>query len=580
MSRMNPSLDFRNTNSLWASVFVEALVRCGVKHAVISPGSRSTPLTVAMATHDGIEAVPVLDERSAGFFALGIARRTRMPVVLICTSGTAAANYYPAVIEASESGAPLLVVTADRPPELRDCASGQTIDQQKLYGQYPKFYHELAVPGTEIELLRYLRQTVVHACERTMSPGFGPVHLNAPFRDPLPPVPDGSVEHLKGVLDDGFFDHLERVAPPIRGIVAWQRPTTTRGLIIAGQVPTSEAKAHVEAVRNLAEGLAWPVLVDVLSPVRHHGTFEVPIVAEYDAILRNDRVARELLPRTVICLGGLPTSKELRRWLEGSGAEVLMVSESPENLDSLHGRTRHVPLPVEALMPEGKPVADEGYLRAWSAASKSAREIFDRSMAVETAMFEGKVSRLLADNLPTGTAVFVANSMPVRYAEYFWPVTNRAYSLFYNRGANGIDGTLSTAMGIAHGGDPAVLLTGDLALLHDANGFLNAKRVRGSLTIIVINNGGGGIFEHLPVAKFDPPFEEFFATPQSVDFAKLCDAHGIEHNLITDWKSFETAVTVLPESGVRVLEVVTDRKADVGCCRDLLRAAARATKTA
>ena len=222
---MSPTiLDFRNTNALWGSVMAETLVRLGVRQAVISPGSRSTPLTVAFARHAEMEAIPVLDERSAAFLALGLARQQRRPVVLLCTSGTAGANYFPAVIEAHESGVPLLVITADRPPEMRDSASGQTIDQQKLYGGHVNFYHECAVPEASFAMLRYLRQSVAHACERTLLPAAGPVHLNAPFRDPLPPIANGSAESLRTQLGADFFAHLNTPVPHANQSTIWQRP--------------------------------------------------------------------------------------------------------------------------------------------------------------------------------------------------------------------------------------------------------------------------------------------------------------------------------------------------------------------
>ncbi|HYD84257.1 MAG TPA: 2-succinyl-5-enolpyruvyl-6-hydroxy-3-cyclohexene-1-carboxylic-acid synthase, partial [Opitutus sp.] len=248
-------LDFRNVNALWGSVLVETLFRRGVRTAVISPGSRSTPLTMAFAAHAEVEAVPVLDERSAAFFALGIAKRTKRPVVLLCTSGTAGANYFPAVIEAKESGVPLLVITADRPPELRDCASGQTIDQQKLFGGYVNFYHELAVPTATLAMLGYLRQTIAHAVERTLSPVAGPVHLNAPFRDPLPPVEDGSTREAEGKIDETFFSHLDAVMPVVSHATIWQRPTTTRGLIVAGPAAPENVIHYMTKLRELREKL-------------------------------------------------------------------------------------------------------------------------------------------------------------------------------------------------------------------------------------------------------------------------------------------------------------------------------------
>ncbi len=564
-------LDFRNTNTLWGSVLVETLVRCGVRTAVVSPGSRSTPLTMALAANERIEAVPVLDERSAAFFALGIAKRTRRPAVLVCTSGTAGANYFPAVIEARESGVPLVVITADRPPEMRDCASGQTIDQQKLFGGYVSFYHELAVPAATMAMLGYLRQTVAHAVERTWRPAGGPVHLNAPFRDPLPPIEDGSARELEGKIDEGFFAHLDGVRPEMSQATIWQRPTTARGLIVAGPVV-----AESGLLRTLATKLGWPVLADALSPLRTTAGAE-EVVTCYDAILRNEAVARDLTPRTVLCLGGWPTSKVLRAWLERSGAEILLVANGAENRDALHGRTRQIVAPVESIDVAGEAVADRSYLDAWRKAEAKARGALDAAMESERGMFEGKASWLLARHLPEGTPVFVASSMPVRDVEYFWPANGRGQRLYFSRGANGIDGTLSTALGVAHGAEkPAVLLTGDLALLHDTNGFLLRPKLKGALTIVLINNRGGGIFEHLPVAQFQPPFEEFFATPQEVDFAKLCAAHSVEHVLVNGWEEFGRLVSVLPETGIRVLEVRTDRKRDAAIRKSWLNAAGKA----
>ncbi len=578
---MPPDLDHRNTNSLWCSVLVETLVRCGVRHAVTSPGSRSTPLTIAFARHAGVEAIPVLDERSAGFFALGLAKRARAPVALVCTSGTAVANHLPAVIEAAESATPLLLLTADRPPEMRACASGQTIDQQKIFGGFVRFFHEAAVPEPRLELLRYLRQTVAHACRQTLRPVAGPAHLNLPFRDPLPPLRDATVEGLSEQLDESFFAHLEPEADGA-GIRAWQRPTAARGLIVAGPANPRDRAAFASAARQFAEHLGWPVLADALSPLRHDGEWSVPVVAHYDAILREATVADALVPQTVIALGDWPTSKALRAWLSSSRAEVIMFSESGMNRDALHGRTRHFPFPVEQLAAEGTPPAvDSAYVSAWRAAEGAAAAALASAIRNLDTRFEGKAACLLARHLPEETPVFVASSMPARDVEYFWPRTAKRFPFYFNRGANGIDGTLSTALGVAHAsGRPAVLLTGDLAFLHDSNGLLLAGKFRGSLTVVLINNNGGGIFEHLPIAQFDPPFEEFFATPQEVDFAALCRAHGVRHEIVASWDAFAAAARRAPEPGIHVLETRTDRKADAAMRKRLLADAGRAAGAA
>lgn len=575
-----PTLDFRNVNALWGSVLVETLARLGVRTAVISPGSRSTPLTFAFAQHPQIDAVPVLDERSAAFFALGLARRQRRAVVLLCTSGTAGANYFPAVIEAQESGVPLLVITADRPPEMRDCGSGQTIDQQKLFGGHVNFYHELAVPMATLPMMVYLRQTVAHAFERTRSPATGPVHLNAPFRDPLPPTQDESASSLTGAINETFFSHLNQPFPQSSQSTIWQRPTTARGLIVAGPVTIEDSSAYVRKAIELSTNLGWPILADGLSPLRSHTQAVESIITTYDAILRDPTLARDLVPRTVLCLGAWPTSRVLRGWLETFGGEVLLVSPVAANRDALHGRTRQIVAPVESLAVAGDGVGDPTYVRQWARAERAGRAALDSEMERESGMFEPKAVWLLARNLPQGSAIFVASSMPVRDLEYFWPANGRCQTIYFNRGANGIDGTLSTALGIAHAGTATVLLTGDLALLHDANGFMLKPKFRGSLTIVLINNRGGGIFEHLPIAEFAPTFEEYFATPQEVDFEKLCGAHAIEHVLIRDWAHFSEVVSILPAAGIRVLEVRTDRKHDAARRKQMFLTVAAAARSA
>jgi 2-succinyl-5-enolpyruvyl-6-hydroxy-3-cyclohexene-1-carboxylate synthase len=560
-----PALDSRNVNALWGSVLAEVLVRMGVERAVVCPGSRSTPLAFAFARHPGIAAVSVLDERSAGFLALGMAKQDMRPVVLVCTSGTAGANFYPAVIEAHESGVPLIVITADRPPEMRDCASGQTIDQHRLYGKFTRLYHELAIPKADLPLLRYLRQTIARGVEQALGPLAGPVHFNAPFRDPLAPVDDGgSTEAFSASVDwEEFFGHLAPPAPVSVTSVIPPFSHSVHGVIVAGPVLTADPSGYSAAVGEIARRLGWPVLGDGLSPVRNHAALVPHLVTCYDAILRSPPAAESLKPEFILCLGEWPTSKVLRNWIEVSGAPILFATERPDNRDALHGRTRRV---VSAL-PElamGLPVADapNSYERLWSGYEGRMRSALDARLASEEALIEPKAAWLLARHLPEKTSVCVANSMPVRDIEFVWPANDRGIRIFFNRGANGIDGTLSTAVGVAHGGSPSVLLTGDLALLHDSNGFLMAPKFKGSLTIVLINNHGGGIFEHLPVAQFGQIFEEFFATPQEVDFARLCSAHGVEHVHVEDWSHFEALVSKLPASGIRVLELGTDRKRD------------------
>ncbi|MEG4025181.1 2-succinyl-5-enolpyruvyl-6-hydroxy-3-cyclohexene-1-carboxylic-acid synthase [Microcoleus sp. S13C4] len=625
-------IDFRNTNTVWASVLAETLQRLGLTTAVICPGSRSAPLTIAFALNNQIETIPILDERSASFFALGMAQKSGLPAALICTSGTAAANFYPAIIEARESRIPLLIFTADRPPELRDCHAGQAIDQVKIYGNYPNWQAELAIPSASRGMLDYLRQTIVYAWERSQFPTPGPVHLNIPFRDPLIPVPDIAVEALETEFNpEDFFAGLEPIfagksstppSPPLlRGgeestMQQWQK--CSRGIIIAGVAQPQFPEKYCSAIGQISKSLNWPVLAEGLSPVRNYAQLNPHLISTYDLILRNRELADKLTPEIAIQIGDLPTSKELRNWLDKTQPKRYIIDPSHHNFDPLHGKTIHLRTSVENLatiltqfppllkeespqvpplikgglggdrvttttnIPPQVPPLNKGglggvltsasnkYLQLWHNTEIQVRQTIDQKISAINNIIEPKVSWLLSQILPPGTPIFIANSMPVRDVEFFWKPNNLEIKPFFNRGANGIDGTLSTALGVAHRNQSSIILTGDLTLLHDTNGFLIKNKFFGHLTIILINNNGGGIFEMLPVAKFDPPFEEFFATPQHINFAQLCATYGVEHEVIEDWEQFKQKLSLLPNSGIRVLELQTDRRADAKWRQDNL----------
>ncbi|MDX2272537.1 MAG: 2-succinyl-5-enolpyruvyl-6-hydroxy-3-cyclohexene-1-carboxylic-acid synthase [Cyanobacteriota bacterium] len=561
-------MDFRNTNSLWASVLIETLYRLGCQTAVICPGSRSTPLAVAAATHPHLEAIPVLDERSAAFFALGLAQACAIPTLLICTSGTAAANFYPAVIESHLSRIPLLVLTADRPPELRDCQSGQTIDQLKLYGHYPNWQAELALPSTDSRLLAYLRQTLIHAWNRCLYPQPGSVHLNVPLRDPLAPIADPQVQQLaeRFSIADFFAGIQPGVACQGGADLPWSVwQNCPRGVIVAGPAQPADPEAYCRAVGRLSQYLGWPVLAEGLSPLRNYADLNPFLISMYDAILQNPGFAATWQPDQVIRLGSLPTSKSLRQWLASTPARQWLIDPSPQNGDPLHTHLTHLILAMTSM---GDPPSlhaahnPSSYLQAWCQAEKKLRQVVDTWMEQTDQPFEGKIAWLLSRHLPAHTPLFIANSMPVRDVESFWQPNHRYLIPSFNRGANGIDGTLSTAIGVAHNQQPSLLLTGDLALLHDTNGFLLRSVLQGHLTILVINNRGGGIFETLPIAHFDPPFERFFAMPQDVDFQKLAYTYGIPHQKVQSWDHLLQLLDPLSQGKMRILEIETDRKAD------------------
>jgi 2-succinyl-5-enolpyruvyl-6-hydroxy-3-cyclohexene-1-carboxylate synthase len=572
-------VDFTNVNLVWTSILAETLFRLGLQTAISCPGSRSAPLTVSFAKHPQIETIPVLDERSAAFFALGLARQQHRPVALICTSGTAGANFYPAVIEAYESRVPLLILTADRPPELRQCNAGQAIDQQKLYGTFPNWHIELALPSLDSARLAYLRQTLIHAWERTLYPVAGVVHLNLPFREPLAPIrePQAQAQALTFNPAD-FFSTLPvldqtsrtpRPTPPFLDAVAsFPLPLPSQGIIIAGAAQPENPEAYCRAIAQLSQMLNYPVLAEGLSPLRNYADLNSNVISTYDLILRNPDFASKLVPETILRIGDMPASKQLRTWLEATQPRQWIIAPDGRNLDPLHGKTTHLRLTLDQFVAQvksqlGNPKTEiPVYLDLWRAANTQVRQTIEQTFSEMDELFEGKTAWLLSQILPPKTPLFISSSMPVRDVEFFWAQGNSRIQPFFNRGANGIDGTLSTAIGVAHRQPASVLLTGDLALLHDTNGFLLTQYFVGHLTIVLINNSGGGIFEMLPISQFEQTFETFFATPQIANFAKLCAAYAVEYEQIVTWDHLIQRLNPLPQKGVRVLELRCDRKAD------------------
>ncbi len=567
-------LDFSNVNSLWASVLVETLVRLGLETAVICPGSRSTPLTVAFARHPLIQSLPILDERSAAFFALGRAKRLDQPVVLVCTSGTAAANFFPAIIEAKESQVPLLVLTGDRPWELRHCHSGQTIDQVKLYGSYPQWQSELALP--RVDLLYYLRQTLVYAWEQTQFPRAGVVHLNCPFADPLAPVPDGIISSLEASFPfSNFFRHLGP-SPRVSASLLDPLPNLpSGGLIIAGLYQGGDPQGYCQAIATLARGLKYPVLSDALSPLRNFIDLGLEPITGYDFILRSPTVGEELTPSCILQIGDLPTSKQLRTWLFDLGTPRYILDSSGENFDPVHGSTLPLRCSLESLIAELEPEFStermDDYGDRWRCYEAKTQAIVAETLENQEILTESNSIPLLCHCLPAATLLMIANSMPVRYLEYFWPCNQKRHLPYFNRGANGIDGTLSTALGIAHTDQPTVLITGDLSLLHDTNGFLISNIFQGGLTIILFNNHGGGIFEHLAIAEFADVFEDYFATPQSVHFVQLCATYGVDYQLMITKSDLIQSLALEPPQGIRLLEINGDRRGEAQWLQGLMQ---------
>lgn len=560
---MARSPKFANTNALWSAVGVRTLANLGLRHVVISPGSRSTPLAFAFAENPEIGTTVALDERSAGFIALGLAKATREPVALLCTSGTAGANYLPAVIEARLSATPLLVLTADRPPELRDCHSGQTITQNGLFGGYPVWATEAAVPSTDLNLFRYWRQVLVDAWQRAQGPLAGPVHLNLPFRDPLPPSEPEKGYKAPAELDLEAFTALPACAQVdsllTPASVADLLPKTERGVIVVGPHAPADRQEFADALGELSHLTGWPILADGAGTLRGDLAGSGRLVSAYDLILRDPKLAQALRPEAAIFVGPLPTSKVLRAWLKDSDVVALQINRAGENVDPTHGRWTRLD---GMLTPSGEraKATDNARLSAWSKAQKAARAKLERIARVDW-NFEGRIVTLLEEALGPDDRLFIGSSMPIRDLEWFYHPPGPGPEVLCNRGANGIDGTVSTALGASIDGRRTVLLCGDLTFLHDSNALLSAYGHTGDLTVVVVNNQGGGIFNHLAVAKETKRFEQLWGTPQAADLGKLCAAHGVRHDHAETWTALARQLERRGK-GVRVIEFRTDREAD------------------
>lgn len=578
-------------NAAYAAAFVDELARSELRHACVSPGSRSTPLAVALARHPRIRVWTHVDERSAAFFALGMAKAARMPVALLCTSGTAAANYYPAVIEARYARVPLVVLTADRPPELRENGAPQAIDQLGLYGRHAKEFHDMAAPDDSPDLLRYARLMGCRAMARAASRPAGPVHLNFPFREPLLPA---SAEMADLRPDEGGRPGgtpWTRVTPgvlhPEPGTVArlaGELRETQRGLIVCG--PQDEP-GLAEAATALASRLGWPVLADGLSGVRF-GPHDRSIVLDaYDAVLRDAEWAETHAPDAVLRLGAMPTSKPLVQFLQrhpecrqvvvdGGGGWRDATGLAAEMVDADAAPFCRA---LVGTLPER--AGRTGWTEAWLEADARARGAIRARLAETGELFEGRLFAELGALLPDGATLVVSNSMPVRDLETFFGSTGKRVRVLGNRGANGIDGVVSTALGAAAVAEgPLVLAIGDLAFYHDMNGLLAAKRYGIAATILLINNGGGGIFSFLPQAEHPEHFEELFGTPAGLDFRHAAVLYGARHIPVDGWAAFREGLAAgLTGAGLTVVEARTpDRERNVRLHRGVWAAVSAALR--
>lgn len=571
--------EFRNTNARWCAALVGALRDCGVRTAIVSPGSRCTPLVAALAGTPRIETIPVLDERSAAFFALGLAKSTRAPVALVCTSGTAVANYLPALVEAKMSRTPLLVFSADRPPEMQNCHAGQTIPQIGIFSNFA-VWERNCVPENAPESFADAEKTARQAVENALRE-CAPVHVNLQFREPLAPCIFEPNTKKKPVSQSNLENFPNPKNVPANRQKANFQPISELGalgdfagkkiLIVAGTVPSGHDDAF--NLNLFAKRFGVPVLADATHPLRRFASATRHVVERYDAILKGAKKSaffKNLEPEIVIQIGTLPESKFLREWLKTLDVPAFLFNYCGDNTDALcrekavNTRARFSDFFPEAFFDAKMPDARSDFLDAWQAADVPFRQKADAFFCAQKKSAitpsEPEIARFICENLPEPeTAVFVANGMPIRDMNAFCRHGSRFW-LFHNRGANGIDGTLSTALGVAHGCmEQTILYTGDLSFLHDTNGLLIAPQFRGNLTVVLQNNGGGNIFRHLPVAKENPFFEKFWLTPQRVDFERLLAAYACDFVRAGTLAELGAALDKFrAKPGIHVIEIQTD----------------------
>ena len=559
-----------NRNTLWGRTLVDELAAAGLDSVCLSPGSRSTPLTVAFAEHPDIDVYSHLDERSSAFFALGRARRTGDVTAVVCTSGTAAANFHPAVLEASESRVPLLLLTADRPPELQDSGANQTTGQEHLYGDAVRSYRTLPEPEADARKLRSLRVTAARAVRDASEVPRGPVHLNVPFRKPLEPT------EVPGDVPESFADDAPlavhgREGPFVETSTGTRRldeadaerlssdvDDAERGLLVCG--PADGPAPSTESLVAFAEATGFPVLADPLSGHRFGGhVADATVCGGYDSYLDGaDWPAPEVVVRT----GFSPTSKVLRKYLADSGARQFVVDPAGDWPEAEFAATDHlVADPSAVLSALARAVsspADAAYRERFAAAEARYWDIVGD--AADTEDFEGALLHEVAARCPDPATLFVSNSMPVRDLDRFGRPREATISVYGNRVVSGIDGITSTALGAGSAtDDPLVLVTGDIAYYHDMNGLLALGRCDVDATIVLVNNDGGGIFHILPIEEFDPPFTEQFRTPHGLDFAATGDLYDLSFERVDGRDAFADAFeSSVGTEGTTVIEVRTD----------------------
>ena len=565
---MTMTIDTNNINSLWGSLLVEECIRHGIDYFCVSPGSRSTPLTVAVARNPRAKHIVCYDERGAAFHALGYARATGKPAVLICTSGTAAANYYPAVIEADVDHVPMIILSSDRPPELRQTMANQTIEQQHLFGRTTRYFFDLPVPTTAIPPQMPLT-TIAHAIYRSQHPA-GPVHLNCQFREPLAPTPQplpaGYVEQLNDYQSNqlpvtSYQSVEQRATDTTMEQLLHLINTTEQGIIAVGQLKSAEER---DIVLRFVDKLGWPTFADITSGLRLGCRSEFILPFFDQALLSTDKIS---YPQAVIHIGGQLVSKRFLQFCTRIRPKTyLLLKSTPERHDPFHGVTHRIQAEIYPLLStvihSSKPVIHSAWCNQWQIANSTIAKVIEEREVTHDRLTEIDIARMISREILPDHALFMGNSMPIRDMDMYAVSDGAAVPVAANRGASGIDGNLATAAGYAVGHQkPTTLVIGDLTLLHDLNSLSLLRHIKQPLTIVAINNSGGGIFHMLPIREFEDVFEENFGTPHTFEFEQAAKMFGVDYFRPKTLTQFtQTYRTALQSNSHTLIELQTDRQ--------------------
>ena len=563
-----------NRNTLWTESFVNELISVGIKNVCISPGSRNTPLTLAFANNKKIKSYVIVDERSCAFFALGLAKSSGKPVALVCTSGTATAEFYPAIIEAYQQRIPLVVCTADRPPELIDCGANQTINQNNMYRNHIRWYIDVGLPEPTQRRIKHIKATARRAYQESFIRSRGPVHLNFPFRKPFEPENHtdeinkelhtfalSSIESKENIYGDERSIPNEKWFKEIaRNLLKYKK-----GLIIAG--PENYDHTFPVKVTKLAEILNYPIFADGSSNIRFGDHNKSVIISNFDSFLRSASFTRKYKPDFILHFGRTITSKALDIYLEKCKAPRYMVNDFGDWFDPSNKSIAAFDCKPylfcekmsEFLIKNNFSRKQNDWLAELIEADKIAETIKVKNINAAKSLNEPRIISEILKLLPENSQLMISNSMPVRDFDSFASAGNKQITIYNNRGASGIDGITSTALGIKSGSKKlTILLTGDLAFYYDLNGLLSAKKYSIPLVIILVNNNGGGIFEVLPISKYSKIFKEFFITPHDLDFSYFVKAYGGNYRKIKNWKDFDSSFkNALRGKNFSVIEVQT-----------------------